>query len=123
MSFRLKNGRRANDRSMRSSIILVGTEGTIESQPDDSVKLLMADGTEETCAANGSTHVEELPWVLDDFLVLLETGASKTGFLPDGLDGLVAQRIVAEANTQAVARRCGANPLTPMANVPAGRLE
>lgn len=105
MSFRLKNGRRVNDRSMRSSIFIVGTEGTIESQPDNSVKMLLSDGTEETCAADGSTHVEELPWVLDDFLFLLKTGASKTGFLPDGRDGLIAQRIVAEANNQAVARR------------------
>jgi predicted dehydrogenase len=105
MSYRIAYGRRSGDRTPTGSLCVIGTEGIIERSPEGGVRLWDAQDREEFCPPDRSIHEQEIPWVLADLLVRLETGRSETGFLPEGVDGLIAQRIVVEANRQAVESR------------------
>ena len=104
MSYRITYAKRTGDRSGISSLHIIGTDGIIESV-EGGVHLHRADASEALCADVHSSHADEIPWVLDDLLALIQTGKSQSGFLPTGRDGLIAQRITAEANRQAVAGR------------------
>jgi predicted dehydrogenase len=104
MSYRIAYANRTGDRSGTVSLTLIGTDGIIEDAPGG-VRLHQSDGTDEFSADERMTHVDEIPLVIGDLLTLLETGRAESGFLPSGEDGLFAQRITAEANRQANARR------------------
>lgn len=100
MSYRIASGKRTGQRWGPSSLMIVGSHGTIESVAGG-VKVFDRDDREEFCAASDSTHAEEIPWVLGDLLDTLENGVSSSGFLPDGHDGLSAQILTCETNRQA----------------------
>jgi predicted dehydrogenase len=104
MSYRITYAKRTGDRSGTSTLTVIGTDGIVESVPEG-MRLHTADATEEFCPEDRSSHSEEIPWVLDDLLVQIQTGKSRTGFLPTGRDGKIAQRITIEANRQAVVTR------------------
>jgi predicted dehydrogenase len=102
MSYRIDCGKRTGARNGPSSLMIVGTHGTIEDVAGGT-QLFDRDDHEELCAHISTNHAQEIPWVLEDLLGALKNKnqIAPSGFLPDGHDGYWAQFLTTEANRQA----------------------